>query len=73
MHEACAEMNLQPDPYFFLKTIQLYEMIVVRHESDDRRAALLREKTCSYRVLARALTICRSEGRRARCRASITW
>jgi dynein heavy chain len=25
------EMNLQPDPYFFLKTIQLYEMIVVRH------------------------------------------
>ena len=31
MREACAEMNLQPDDYFFLKTIQLYEMIVVRH------------------------------------------
>ena len=31
MREACAEMNLQEDPYFFLKTTQLYEMIVVRH------------------------------------------
>jgi dynein heavy chain len=31
MTEACAEMNLQADPYFFNKTIQLYEMIVVRH------------------------------------------
>ena len=31
MKIACKDTNLQPTPYFFRKTIELYEMIVVRH------------------------------------------
>ncbi len=31
MKRQCLRMNLQPTDYFIMKTIQLYEMIVVRH------------------------------------------
>jgi len=31
MKKQCSNMNLQPTEYFLMKTIQLYEMIVVRH------------------------------------------
>jgi dynein heavy chain len=31
MKHQCTLMNLQPTDYFLMKTIQLYEMIVVRH------------------------------------------
>ena len=31
MCDACAKSNLQPTEYFLIKSIQLYEMIVVRH------------------------------------------
>lgn len=31
MLEACAEFNLQPEPYFREKLLQTYEMILVRH------------------------------------------
>ena len=31
MKKQCVIMNLQPTDYFLMKTIQLYEMIVVRH------------------------------------------
>ncbi len=31
MKAQCALLNLQPTEYFLMKTIQLYEMVVVRH------------------------------------------
>ena len=31
LREACASLKLQPTDYFLLKSIQLYEMIIVRH------------------------------------------
>ena len=31
MKKQCVLMNLQPTDYFLMKTVQLYEMIVVRH------------------------------------------
>ena len=61
MREACVEMNLQPDPYFFLKTIQLYEMIVVRHGLMIVGQPFS-GKTQSYRVLARALSLMAERG-----------
>ena len=55
MHDACTEMNFQPTDYFFLKTIQLYEMIVVRHGLMIVGLPYS-AKTSSYRVLASALS-----------------
>ena len=31
LHAGCEDANLQPTSYFLQKTIELYEMIVVRH------------------------------------------
>jgi dynein heavy chain len=31
MKKQCVLLNLQPTEYFLMKTIQLYEMVVVRH------------------------------------------
>ncbi|CAG9464833.1 unnamed protein product [Pedinophyceae sp. YPF-701] len=54
LRENSVKRNLQPLDNFFTKTIQLYEMIIVRHG-----LMLVGEsygmKTCSYQVLAAAL------------------
>ena len=61
MKIACKDTNLQPTPYFFRKTIELYEMIVVRHG-----LMIVGEpfagKTCMYKTLARALGIMTEKG-----------
>ncbi|GAX77074.1 hypothetical protein CEUSTIGMA_g4520.t1 [Chlamydomonas eustigma] len=54
--EACSAAKLQPTEYFLLKTIQLYEMIVVRHGL-MMVGQPWSGKTSSYRVLASALGI----------------
>jgi dynein heavy chain, axonemal len=51
LEETAAEMNLQPTPYFLTKTIQLYEMIVVRHGLMIVGHPFS-AKTSSYRVLS---------------------
>ena len=55
MHGACEKQNLQPTAYFLQKTIELYEMIVVRHGLMVVGYSY-GGKTCSYRVLADTLT-----------------
>mmetsp|Transcript_2163 Transcript_2163/g.5396 ORF Transcript_2163/g.5396 Transcript_2163/m.5396 type:complete len:215 (-) Transcript_2163:9-653(-) len=69
MRETCVEMNLQPTEYFFLKTIQLYEMIVVRHGLMIVGLPFS-GKTCSYRVLAGALTKMSARGEEGQVRRS---
>jgi len=61
MREACTEMNLEPTDYFFLKTTQLYEMIVVRHGLMIVGLPFS-GKTKSYQVLAKALTMMHERG-----------
>ena len=55
MRKQCELHNLQPTPYFFTKTIQLYEMIVVRHGLMTVGQPFA-GKSCSLKVLAGALT-----------------
>eukprot|EP00798_Chlamydomonas_sp_ICE-L_P012761 gene12761-16012_t len=55
MRKQCVIMNLQPTEYFFMKTIQLYEMIVVRHGLMTVGQPFS-GKTCALKVLAGALT-----------------
>lgn len=57
MHETCVEMNLQPTKYLFLKTIQLYEMIVVRHGL-MLVGLPFSAKTSAYRLLAGVPSFC---------------
>jgi len=54
MNRACEERNLQTTSYFLQKTIELYEMIVVRHGLMVVGLSY-GGKTCSYRVLADTL------------------
>ncbi|KAG2436335.1 hypothetical protein HXX76_006644 [Chlamydomonas incerta] len=61
LKEACVTHNLQPTEYFLLKSIQLYEMIVVRHGLMIVGLPFA-GKTSSYRVLADALTIMETRG-----------
>ena len=51
---ACEKSNLQPTSYFLQKTIELYEMIVVRHGLMVVGLSY-GAKTCSYRILADSL------------------
>ncbi|KAJ9530913.1 hypothetical protein QJQ45_028793, partial [Haematococcus lacustris] len=68
LREACAAQRLQPTPYFLLKTTQLYEMLLVRHG-----LMLVGQpysgKSCSYRVLATALSLMSDRGQEGQRRA----
>lgn len=55
MSENCKLMNLQYTPYFMLKLIQLYEMIIVRHGL-MLVGLSFSGKTCAIRVLQKSLT-----------------
>jgi dynein heavy chain len=55
IERACAKLNLQVVPSFVEKTIQLYEMMLVRH-GYMQVGEPFSGKTSSYRVLAEALT-----------------
>ncbi|KAG2451278.1 hypothetical protein HYH02_003884 [Chlamydomonas schloesseri] len=55
MKRQCAQHNLQPTEYFLMKTIQLYEMVVVRHGLMTVGQPFS-GKTASLKVLAGALT-----------------
>ncbi|GIL57271.1 hypothetical protein Vafri_12526 [Volvox africanus] len=68
LKEACAARNLQPSEYFLLKSIQLYEMIVVRHGLMIVGLPFA-GKTSSYRVLADALTIMENKGQEGQTKA----
>jgi dynein heavy chain len=54
MNWACEQANLQPGKYFLQKTMELYEMIVVRHGLMVVGLSY-GAKTCSYRVLQATL------------------
>ena len=54
MNWACEQANLQPEKYFLQKTIELYEMIVVRHGLMVVGLSYA-AKTCSYRTLQETL------------------
>ena len=54
MNWACEGANLQPEKYFLQKTIELFEMIVVRHGLMVVGLSY-GAKTCSYRVLEKTL------------------
>ena len=51
MRDTAEDMNLQPTEYFFTKTIQLYEMILVRHGLMVVGAPFA-AKTSAHRLLA---------------------
>ena len=51
----CVRMNLQPEPYFITKILQLYETLCVRHGL-MAVGLPMSGKTSAYRVLAGALT-----------------
>ncbi|KAL6751111.1 dynein heavy chain 5 [Haematococcus lacustris] len=68
MRDACAKRNLQPTEYFLLKSIQLYEMIVVRHGLMIVGLPFS-GKTASYQVLADALTLMEERGQEGQSKA----
>ncbi|PNH03664.1 Dynein heavy chain 7, axonemal [Tetrabaena socialis] len=68
LKEACAAHNLQPTDYFLLKSIQLYEMIVVRHGLMIVGLPFA-GKTSSYRMLASALTLMESNEQEGQTKA----
>eukprot|EP00955_Chlamydomonas_euryale_P064424 358972-Chlamydomonas_euryale.AAC.5 len=61
MKAQCAQRNLQPTEYFLMKTVQLYEMIVVRHGLMTVGQPFS-GKSSSLQVLAGALTDLHDQG-----------
>jgi len=65
------KMNLQPHPYFIMKTIQLYEMIIVRHGLMIVGLPFS-GKTCCLKVLQFALTQLCAEGLMGECKTHMS-
>ena len=61
MRKACTKFNLEETPYFFRKTIELYEMIQVRHGL-MLVGLPMGGKSGIYKVLAESLTTIRESG-----------
>ncbi|EFJ29004.1 inner arm dynein 3-2 [Selaginella moellendorffii] len=61
IRDNCKKFNLQPTPYFKIKIIQLYEMIIVRHGL-MLVGLSFSGKTCALRVLQAALTDLAEQG-----------
>ena len=61
MRKACTKFNLEETPYFFRKTIELYEMIQVRHGL-MLVGLPIGGKSGIYKVLAESLTTIRESG-----------
>ena len=71
INDSIKAMNLQEHPYFIMKIIQLYEMIVVRHGLMIVGLPFC-GKTACLKVLAAALTQLNKEGLMGECKTIIS-
>jgi len=70
MKNQCDLMNLQHHPYFFMKIIQLYEMIIVRHGLMIVGLPFSGKTSC-LQILAKSLSQLKTEGLMDECKTHI--